>query len=91
MATCKPDYYKWNQWLFLKMLGKRHCLQETGTVNWDPIDQTVLANEQVIDGNGWRSGATVEKRDIPMYYMAITNYADVLLDDLNGLLSGPTA
>ncbi|MCZ8014115.1 MAG: leucine--tRNA ligase [Limnobacter sp.] len=85
VATCKPDYYKWNQWLFLKMLEKGIVYKKTGTVNWDPIDQTVLANEQVIDGKGWRSGATVEKRDIPMYYMAITDYADVLLDDLNGL------
>ncbi|WP_341236477.1 leucine--tRNA ligase [uncultured Limnobacter sp.] len=85
VATCKPDYYKWNQWLFLKMLEKGIVYKKTGTVNWDPIDQTVLANEQVIDGKGWRSGAVVEKRDIPMYYMAITDYADVLLDDLNGL------
>ena len=85
VATCKPDYYKWNQWLFLKMLEKGIVYKKTGTVNWDPIDQTVLANEQVIDGKGWRSGAVVEKRDIPMYYMAITDYADVLLEDLNGL------
>ncbi|MCR2747751.1 leucine--tRNA ligase [Limnobacter parvus] len=85
VATCKPDYYKWNQWLFLKMLEKGIVYKKTGTVNWDPIDQTVLANEQVIDGKGWRSGAVVEKRDIPMYYMAITDYADVLLDDLNDL------
>lgn len=85
VATCKPDYYKWNQWLFLKMLEKGIVYKKTGTVNWDPIDQTVLANEQVIDGKGWRSGAVVEKRDIPMYYMAITNYADVLLEDLKGL------
>ncbi|MDX1668155.1 MAG: leucine--tRNA ligase, partial [Limnobacter sp.] len=85
VATCKPDYYKWNQWLFLKMLEKGIVYQKTGTVNWDPIDQTVLANEQVIDGKGWRSGADVEKRDIPMYYMAITQYADALLEDLDGL------
>jgi leucyl-tRNA synthetase len=85
VATCKPDYYKWNQWLFLKMLEKGIVYKKTGTVNWDPIDQTVLANEQVIDGKGWRSGAVVEKREIPMYYMAITSYADALLDDLKGL------
>ncbi len=85
VATCKPDYYKWNQWLFLKMLEKGIVYKKTGTVNWDPVDQTVLANEQVIDGKGWRSGATVEKRDIPMYYMAITDYADVLLEDLGDL------
>ncbi len=85
IATCKPDYYKWNQWLFLKMLEKGIVYKKTGTVNWDPIDQTVLANEQVIDGKGWRSGAVVEKRDIPMYYMAITDYADVLLEDLKDL------
>lgn len=85
VATCKPDYYKWNQWLFLKMLEKGIVYKKTGTVNWDPIDQTVLANEQVIDGKGWRSGADVEKRDIPMYYMAITDYADALLADLNDL------
>lgn len=85
VATCKPEYYKWNQWLFLKMLEKGIVYKKTGTVNWDPIDQTVLANEQVIDGKGWRSGAEVEKRDIPMYYMAITDYADALLQDLNDL------
>lgn len=85
VATCKPEYYKWNQWLFLKMLEKGIVYKKTGTVNWDPIDQTVLANEQVIDGRGWRSGAVVEKRDIPMYYMAITSYADALLDDLKDL------
>ncbi|WP_277187052.1 leucine--tRNA ligase [Caballeronia sp. BR00000012568055] len=85
VATCSPDYYKWNQWLFLKMLEKGIAYKKTGTVNWDPIDQTVLANEQVIDGRGWRSGALVEKREIPMYYLRITDYADQLLDDLEGL------
>ena len=85
VATCKPEYYKWNQWLFLKMLEKGIAYKKTGTVNWDPIDQTVLANEQVIDGRGWRSGALVEKREIPMYYMRITQYADELLNDLDGL------
>ncbi|PLZ03339.1 leucine--tRNA ligase [Burkholderia sp. WAC0059] len=85
IATCKPEYYKWNQWLFLKMLEKGIAYKKTGTVNWDPVDQTVLANEQVIDGRGWRSGALVEKREIPMYYMRITQYADELLSDLEGL------
>ena len=85
VATCSPDYYKWNQWLFLKMLEKGIAYRKTGTVNWDPVDQTVLANEQVIDGRGWRSGAVVEKRDIPMYYLRITDYAEELLNDLDGL------
>ena len=85
VATCSPDYYKWNQWLFLKMREKGIAYLKTGTVNWDPIDQTVLANEQVVDGRGWRSGAVVEKREIPMYYLGITAYAEELLGDLSGL------
>ena len=85
LATCSPDYYKWNQWLFLKMLEHGIAYLKTGTVNWDPADQTVLANEQVIDGRGWRSGAPVEKREIPMYYLGITRYAEELLADLQGL------
>jgi len=85
VTTCKPDYYRWNQWLFLKMLEKGIAYRKTGRVNWDPIDQTVLANEQVIDGRGWRSGALVEKREIPMYYLRITDYADELLSSLEGL------
>jgi leucyl-tRNA synthetase len=80
VATCDPDYYKWNQWLFLKMLEKGIAYRKTQTVNWDPVDQTVLANEQVIDGRGWRTGALVEKREIPGYYLAITQYAQELLD-----------
>jgi leucyl-tRNA synthetase len=79
IATCQPSYYKWNQWLFLKMLAAGICERRTQTVNWDPVDQTVLANEQVIDGKGWRSGALVEKREIPGYYLNITQYADELL------------
>jgi leucyl-tRNA synthetase len=79
VATCQPDYYKWNQWLFIKMLEAGVCERRTQTVNWDPVDQTVLANEQVIDGKGWRSGAPVEKREIPGYYLNITKYADELL------------
>ena len=89
LATCKPDYYRWNQWLFLRMLEKGLVYKKTGTVNWDPIDQTVLANEQVIDGRGWRTGALVEKREIPMYCMAITKYADELLGALDTLPGWP--
>ncbi len=80
VATCSPEYYKWNQWLFLKMLEKGIAYRKTQIVNWDPVDQTVLANEQVIDGKGWRTGAVVEKREIPGYYLNITAYADELLD-----------
>ena len=79
VATCDPEYYKWNQWLFLKMLEAGIAERRTQTVNWDPVDQTVLANEQVIDGRGWRSGALVEKREIPGYYLNIVKYADELL------------
>ncbi|HKU90738.1 MAG TPA: leucine--tRNA ligase [Steroidobacteraceae bacterium] len=88
-ATCDPPYYHWNQWLFLKMLEKGIAYRKTGVVNWDPVDQTVLANEQVIDGRGWRTGAPVEKREIPMYYLAITKYADELLGDLEKLPDWP--
>ncbi len=88
MTACKPDYYKWNQWMFLKMLEKGIIYKKTGTVNWDPIDQTVLANEQVIDGRGWRSGALIEKREIPMYYAKITAYAEELLDHVDHKLPG---
>ena len=80
VATCEASYYKWNQWLFLKMLEKGIAYRKTQVVNWDPVDQTVLANEQVIDGKGWRTGATVEKREIPGYYLKITDYAQELLD-----------
>jgi leucyl-tRNA synthetase len=79
LATCDASYYKWNQWFFLKMLDKGIAYKKTQVVNWDPVDQTVLANEQVVDGRGWRSGAPVEKREIPGYYLAITKYADELL------------
>ena len=88
MTACKPEYYKWNQWMFLKMLEKGIIYKKTGTVNWDPIDQTVLANEQVVDGRGWRSGALIEKREIPMYYARITDYADELLDYVDQKLPG---
>lgn len=89
IATCDASYYRWNQWLFLRMLEKGLAYQTTGTVNWDPIDQTVLANEQVIDGCGWRTGAPVEKREIPMYYLKITQYADELLAALDNLPGWP--
>ncbi|HKB60027.1 MAG TPA: leucine--tRNA ligase [Gallionellaceae bacterium] len=89
LATCKPDYYKWNQWLFLRMLEKGIAYKKTQVVNWDPVDQTVLANEQVIDGRGWRTGALVEKREIPGYYLAITEYAEALLGDLDKLSGWP--
>jgi leucyl-tRNA synthetase len=88
MTACKPEYYKWNQWMFLKMLEKGIIYKKTGTVNWDPIDQTVLANEQVIDGRGWRSGALIEKREIPMYYAKITDYAEELLQHVDNQLPG---
>ncbi|HEY1772204.1 MAG TPA: leucine--tRNA ligase [Gammaproteobacteria bacterium] len=89
VATCHPKYYKWNQWLFLRMLEKGIAYKKTGVVNWDPVDQTVLANEQVIDGRGWRTGALVEKREIPMYYLKITDYAEELLGALDGLPGWP--
>ena len=89
VATCKPDYYRWNQWLFLRMLEQGIAYRKTGTVNWDPVDQTVLANEQVIDGRGWRTGALVEKREIPMYYLGITKYADDLLGALDDMPGWP--
>ncbi|MDQ3188238.1 MAG: leucine--tRNA ligase, partial [Pseudomonadota bacterium] len=85
VTTCKPDYYVWNQWMFLKMLESGVAYRKTQVVNWDPVDQTVLANEQVIDGRGWRSDAIVEKREIPGYYLAITKYAEELLEDLHHL------
>lgn len=88
VTTCKPNYYRWNQWLFLKMLEKGIAYRKTQVVNWDPVDQTVLANEQVIDGRGWRSGALVEKREIPGYYLAITQYADELLESVKTKLDG---
>ncbi len=84
VATCDPEYYQWNQWLFLKMLEKGIAYRKTQVVNWDPVDQTVLANEQVIDGKGWRTGAVVEKREIPGYYLKITDYAEELLDFVTG-------
>ena len=89
IATCKPDYYRWEQWLFTHLFKKGVIYKKLATVNWDPEDQTVLANEQVIDGRGWRSGALVEKRKIPMYYFRITQYAEELLADLDQLDGWP--
>ena len=89
LATCDPAYYRWNQWFFLKLREAGIAYRKSGTVNWDPVDQTVLANEQVIDGRGWRSGAPVEKRDIPMYYLRITKYADELLAELDDMPGWP--
>ncbi|HTW38199.1 MAG TPA: leucine--tRNA ligase [Steroidobacteraceae bacterium] len=88
VTTCDPGYYRWNQWLFLKMLKSGIAYRKTQVVNWDPVDQTVLANEQVEDGRGWRSGALVEKREIPGYYLAITRYAEELLDKVEHHLEG---
>ncbi len=88
VATCDPSYYKWNQWLFLKMLERGIAYRKTQVVNWDPVDMTVLANEQVIDGKGWRTGATVEKREIPGYYLKITDYAEELLEHVKTGLPG---
>ncbi len=89
IATCSPEYYRWEQWLFVRLFEKGLIYKKNGIVNWDPVDQTVLANEQVVDGRGWRSGALVEKREIPMYYLRITDYAEELLADLDELEHWP--
>jgi leucyl-tRNA synthetase len=89
LATCRPEYYKWNQWLFTRLFRKGLAYKKTGIVNWDPADQTVLANEQVIDGRGWRTGALVEKREIPMYFFRITAYAQELLGALDRMDGWP--
>jgi leucyl-tRNA synthetase len=89
IATCDPNYYRWEQWLFLKMFEKGLVYKKNAEVNWDPVDQTILANEQVVDGRGWRSGALVERREIPQWFFKITAYADELLDDLNKLERWP--
>jgi leucyl-tRNA synthetase len=89
LATCKPEYYRWNQWLFTRLFRKGLAYKKTGIVNWDPVDQTVLANEQVIEGRGWRTGALVEKREIPMYFLRITAYAEELLSALDQLPGWP--
>ncbi|HXH03267.1 MAG TPA: leucine--tRNA ligase [Candidatus Competibacteraceae bacterium] len=89
VTTCRPEYYRWEQWLFTRLFEKGLIYRKNGVVNWDPVDQTVLANEQVIDGRGWRSGALVERREIPMYYFRITAYADELLKELDNLPGWP--
>jgi leucyl-tRNA synthetase len=89
IATCKPEYYRWEQWLFTKMFEKGLVYRKNSVVNWDPVDQTVLANEQVIDGRGWRSDALVERREIPQWFMKITAYADELLDELDRMPGWP--
>ena len=89
IATCRPDYYRWNQWLFARLYRRGLAYKTTGVVNWDPVDQTVLANEQVIDGRGWRTGAPVEKREIPMYFLRISAYAEELLAALDRLPGWP--
>ncbi|WP_295591081.1 class I tRNA ligase family protein, partial [uncultured Lamprocystis sp.] len=89
LATCDPDYYRWEQWLFTRLMEKGLAYRATALVNWDPVDQTVLANEQVIDGKGWRSGAPVEKREIEQWSVRITDYAQELLDALDGLSGWP--
>jgi leucyl-tRNA synthetase len=89
LATCRPEYYKWNQWLFTRLFRKGLAYRKSGIVNWDPVDQTVLANEQVLDGRGWRTGALVEKREIPMYFFRITAYAEELLGALEKMEGWP--
>jgi len=90
LATCKPDYYRFEQWFFIKLYEKGLVYKKNALVNWDPVDQTVLANEQVIDGRGWRSGALVERREIPQWFLKITDYAEELLNDLDKLEGWPT-
>lgn len=89
LATCKPDYYKWEQWLFIELYKKGLVYRKNSVVNWDPVDQTVLANEQVIDGRGWRSGALVERKEIPQWFIKITAYADELLEELDHMDAWP--
>ena len=89
LATCEPDYYRWEQWFFTRLFEKGVVYKKTAVVNWDPVDNTVLANEQVIDGRGWRSGALVERREIPQWFLKITDYADELLNDIDSLVGWP--
>ncbi|MEL7185242.1 MAG: leucine--tRNA ligase [Pseudomonadota bacterium] len=89
VTTCRPEYYRWEQWLFTRMFKKGLVYRKNSVVNWDPVDQTVLANEQVIDGRGWRSDALVERREIPQWFMKITDYADELLDELDRMPGWP--
>ncbi|HVY53658.1 MAG TPA: class I tRNA ligase family protein, partial [Gammaproteobacteria bacterium] len=89
LTTCKPDYYRWEQWFFIQLFKNGLVYKKNSEVNWDPVDQTVLANEQVVDGRGWRSGALVERREIPQWFLKITAYADELLDELDNLEGWP--
>lgn len=89
IATCEPEYYRWEQWLFVRLLKKGLVYKKNAAVNWDPVDQTVLANEQVKDGRGWRSGALVERREIPQWFFKITDYAEELLNSLDALDQWP--
>ena len=89
IATCDPGYYRWEQWFFIQLYEKGLVYKKNAVVNWDPVDQTVLANEQVVDGHGWRSGALVERREIPQWFFKITAYADELLNDLDKLTGWP--
>jgi leucyl-tRNA synthetase len=89
LTTCTPEYYRWEQLMFTRLFKKGIVYRKNSVVNWDPIDQTVLANEQVIDGRGWRSGALVEKREIPQWFLKITDYAQELLDGLDTLSGWP--
>ena len=89
IATCRPDYYRWEQWFFTKLYEKGLVYKKMATVNWDPVDQTVLANEQVVDGRGWRSGALVQQKEIPQWFLKISAYAQELLDDLDKLDEWP--
>jgi len=89
IATCRPEYYRWEQWFFIQLYKKGLVFKKLSEVNWDPVDQTVLANEQVIDGRGWRSGALVERREIPQWFVKITDYAEELLNDLDKLTGWP--
>ena len=89
IATCRPDYYRWEQWFFTELYRKGLVYKKTAPVNWDPVDQTVLANEQVIDGRGWRSGAVVERKEIPQWFLKITDYSEELLEELDNLDGWP--
>ena len=89
VTTCKPEYYRWEQWFFTRLVKRGLAYRKNAVVNWDPVDQTVLANEQVIDGKGWRSGAVVEKREIPQWFIRITAYADELLQELDRMPGWP--
>ena len=91
ISTADPKYYEWEQWFFIKLLEKNLVYKKKSEVNWDPVDKTVLANEQVVDGRGWRSGAIVERKEIPQWFLKITEYSDELLEDLEDLNGWPTS